>query len=81
MAETNPTQKRTHPLDHEGRIVRLQGVVEQIDLRLGRMETKIDAVDAGIDTTRTSLEARIDGLYRWVTVAGNDDFRCRRACV
>ncbi len=66
MAETSPTQERPYPLDHEGRIARLEGVVEQIDVRLGRMETKIDAVDAKIDTTRTSLEAKIDGLYRWV---------------
>ena len=55
MTETNPTQERPYPLDHEGRIARLEGVVEQIGVRLGRMETKID-----------SLEAKIDGLYRWV---------------
>lgn len=44
-----------NPLDHEERMIRLEGVVEQIDVRLGRMETKIDGV-----------EAKIDGLYRWV---------------
>ncbi len=55
MTETNPTQERPYPLDHEGRIARLEGVVEQIGVRLGRLETKIDAV-----------EAKIDGLYRWV---------------
>ena len=55
MNETNPTQERPYPLDHEGRIARLEGVVEQIGVRLGRLETKIDAV-----------EAKIDGLYRWV---------------
>ena len=66
MTETNPTQERPYPLDHEGRIARLEGVVEQIDVRLGRMETKIDAVEAKIDANRTSLEAKIDGLYRWL---------------
>lgn len=55
MTETNPTQERPYPLDHEGRIARLEGVVEQIGVRLGRLETKIDAV-----------AAKIDGLYRWV---------------
>ena len=55
MTETNPTQERPYPLDHEGRIARLEGGVEQIGVRLGRLETKIDAV-----------EAKIDGLYRWV---------------
>ena len=55
MTEKNPTQKRPYPLDHEGRIARLEGLVEQIGVRLGRLETKIDAV-----------EAKIDGLYRWV---------------
>ncbi len=66
MSERNPTQERPYPLDHEGRIARLEGVVEQIDVRMGRMETKIDAVDAKIDANRMSLEAKIDGLYRWV---------------
>lgn len=55
MTEKNPTQERPYPLDHEGRIARLEGLVEQIGVRLGRLETKIDAV-----------EAKIDGLYRWV---------------
>lgn len=55
MTETNPTQERPYPLDHEGRIARLEDLVEQIGVRLGRLETKIDAV-----------EAKIDGLYRWV---------------
>ena len=55
MTETNPTQERPYPLDHEGRIAQLEGVAEQIGIRLGRLETKIDAV-----------EAKIDGLYRWV---------------
>ena len=55
MAKTCPTQENPHPLDHEGRMIRLEGVVEQIGVRLGRMETKIDAV-----------ETKIDRLYRWV---------------
>lgn len=55
MTETNPTQERPYPLDHEERMARLEGVVEQIGVRLERLETKIDAV-----------EAKIDGLYRWV---------------
>lgn len=62
MSETSPTQERPYPLDHEGRIARLEGVVEQIDVRLGRMETKIDAVEAKIDANRTSLEAKIDAV-------------------
>ena len=66
MGETIPTQERPYPLDHEGRIARLKGVVEQIDARLGRMESKIDAVDAKIDANRMSLEGKIDALYRWV---------------
>ena len=47
--------ERPHPLDHEGRIARLEGIVEQIDVRLGRIETKIDA-----------LEAKIDSNLRWI---------------
>lgn len=59
---TNMTEKppeRPYPLDHEGRIARLEGIVEQIDVRLGRVETKIDA-------NREALEAKIDSLLRWV---------------
>ncbi len=41
-------------------------MVEQINVRLGRMETKIDAVDAKIDANRMSLEAKVDRLYRWM---------------
>ena len=70
MSEHHPPPERPYPLDHEGRIARLEGIVEQIDVRLGRIETKIDAtraeLDGKIDTNRESLEAKIDRLYRWV---------------
>ena len=77
MSESHPSPERPHPLDHEGRIARLEGIVEQIDVRLGRIETKIDANDAKIDATREVLEGKIDAtrealngkidrLYRWV---------------
>lgn len=39
-----PTPERPYPLDHEGRIARLEGITEQIDGRLGRVETKIDSL-------------------------------------
>ncbi len=58
--------ERPYPLDHEGRIARLEGIVEQIDVRLGRIETKLDANDAKIDATREALDDKIDRLYRWV---------------
>ena len=70
MSESHPSPERPHPLDHEGRIARLEGIVEQIDVRLGRIETKIDANDAKIDATRVALEDKIDkkfdSLLRWV---------------
>ena len=81
MSEHHPPPERPYPLDHEGRIVRLEGIVEQIDVRLGRIETKIDAnrealetkIDANrealetkIDANREALETKIDRLYRWV---------------
>ena len=43
MSESLPPQ-RPYPLDHEGRIARLEGIIEQIDVRLGRVETKIDSL-------------------------------------
>ena len=81
MSEHHPPPERPYPLDHEGRIARLEGIVEQIDVRLGRIETKIDAtraeldgkidthresLEAKIDATREALETKIDRLYRWV---------------
>ena len=64
MSEHHPPPERPYPLDHEGRIARLEGIVEQIDVRLGRIEAKIDAtraeLDGKIDTNRESLEAKID---------------------
>ena len=59
MSESHPSPERPYPLDHEGRIARLEGIVEQINIRLGRIETKVDA-------NRESLETKIDRLYRWV---------------
>ena len=70
MREHHPPPERPYPLDHEGRIARLEGIVEQIDVRLGRIETKIDAtraeLDGKIDANREALETKIDRLYRWV---------------
>ena len=43
MTETSRPE-RPYPLDHEGRIARLEGIIEQIDARLGRVETKIDSL-------------------------------------
>ncbi len=58
MSEQLPPE-RPYPLDHEGRIARLEGIVEQVNERLGRVETKID-------TTRAALEAKIDSNLRWI---------------
>ena len=64
VSEQLPSPERPYPLDHEGRIARLEGIVEQIDARLGRIETKIDAnheaLDAKIDANRESVETKID---------------------
>ncbi len=69
MSEPLPPE-RPYPLDHEGRIARLEGIIEQIDVRLGRVETKIDtnrqALETKIDTNRQSLETKIDSLLRWI---------------
>ena len=43
MSESLPPE-RPYPLDHEGRIARLEGIIEQIDVRLGRVKTKIDSL-------------------------------------
>ncbi len=70
MTETSSPSERPYPLDHEGRIARLEGIVEQVDVRLGRVETKIDANGQAIHDMRKELEAKFeaktDRLLRWV---------------
>ena len=44
---TNMTDKppeRPYLLDHEGRIARLEGIVEQINIRFGSVESKLDSL-------------------------------------
>ena len=64
MTEPALPPERPYPLDHEGRIARLEGIIEQVDVRLGRVETKIDAMreslETKIDAMRESLETKID---------------------
>ena len=64
MTEPSLPPERPYPLDHEGRIARLEGIIEQVDVRLGRIETKIDTtrqeLETKIDTTRQELETKID---------------------
>ena len=56
--------ERFYPLDHESRIARLEGIVEQINIRLERIENKTDAnresLEAKADANREALENKID---------------------
>ena len=60
MSESHPSPEHPYPLEHEGRIARLEGIVEQIDVRLGRIETKVDTNREVLDATRAALEGKID---------------------
>ena len=60
MSESHPSPEHPYPLEHEGRIARLEGIVEQIDVRLGRIETKVDTNREVLDATRVALEGKID---------------------
>ena len=79
MSEHHPPPERPYPLDHEGRIARLEGIVEQIDVRLGRIETKIDAtraeLDGKIDATREALETKIDANRQAINDTRKDFLR------
>lgn len=77
MTEPSLPPERPYPLDHEGRIARLEGIIEQVDVRLGRIETKIDTtrqeletkIDANrqaIDDTRKAIDDTRKELLRWV---------------
>ena len=58
MSEPHLPPERPYPLDHEGRIARLEGIVEQIDVRLGRIETDAnrEALETQIAANRETLE-------------------------
>ncbi len=66
VSEQLPPPERPYPLDHEGRIARLEGIVEQIDVRLSRIEAKIDAHRAALEAKIDALNAKIDSNLRWI---------------
>ncbi len=62
MSESLPPE-RPYPLDHEGRIARLEGIIEQIDVRLlGRVETKIDSLLRWIIALQVTMWGLIGAL-------------------
>ena len=52
----------TQAQDHDRRIGRLEGIVEQLDRRLDSIEKRIDNVERAIG----ELSRRIDSLTRWL---------------
>lgn len=50
----------------EERVARLEGLIEGLGLdgRVGRLERRIEALDAKLDRFREDLRARIDALDR-----------------
>ena len=70
MTEFSLPPARPYPLDHEGRIARLEGIIEQVDVRLGRVEMKLDAtresLETEIDANRQATDDTRKELLRWV---------------
>ena len=56
MTEHTPTQFER---DHDRRIGRLEGIVEQLDRRL-------DGIERAIDELGRQLNARMDAQFRWL---------------
>jgi len=52
----------TQVQDHEGRLGRLEGIVEQLDRRLDGMEKRLDRIEQAI----VEVNRRIDSLTRWL---------------
>ncbi len=63
----------TQAQEHDRRIGRLEGIVEQLDRRLDGIEKRIDSVERAIGELRQDMQRefvaanrRIDTLTRWV---------------
>lgn len=57
----------------EERQAKIEGVLEQIDKRVGRLESelirvenKIDFLDSKVDSVRSELHGKLDSNFRWL---------------
>ena len=56
------TKPITPQQDHDRRIGRLEGIVEQLDRRLDSIERRIDGVERAV----ADLARRMDSQFRWM---------------
>ena len=56
------TEPITPQQDHDRRIGRLEGIVEQLDRRLDSIERRIDGVERAV----ADLARRMDSQFRWM---------------
>ena len=66
-------QPLTQAQDHDRRIGRLEGIVEQLDHRLDSIEKRIDALERAIAELRgevrneiATIHRRLDAQFRWI---------------
>ena len=50
------------PLDYSDRIGRLEGIIEQINDRLGSLERRMSSLEAQMSSLRSDLESRMGSL-------------------
>ena len=54
------------PLDYGDRIGRLEGIIEQINDRLGNLEHRISSVESNLEGRISSLESSHRRDFRWL---------------
>ena len=50
----------------DGRIGRIEGVLEEVRTRLNNLENRVSALESRVDTRFTSLESRIQTQFYWL---------------
>ena len=63
------------PLDYGDRIGRLEGIIEQINDRLGSLEHRLGSVESSLEGRISSVESNLEGRISSVESSHRRDFR------
>ena len=54
------------PFDYGDRIGRLEGIIEQINDRLGSLEARMNSLESNLEARMNSLESSLQRDFRWL---------------
>jgi len=62
--------RKDYFLDHEHRVTQLEGIMQNINASLLRIETRLDRLEMRIDTINADLNKKIDRNFLWLLGIG-----------